>query len=108
MANATLNADSPPAGSTARTRGLSARAALVVAVLAGIGATGATMLLLTNRYTLGIEAFLAVAALVAFGVAVYGLIQSVLAIVDTAGERRRQEREVSERRKGARARKPVS
>jgi hypothetical protein len=30
----------------------------------------------------------------------------VLAVIDTAGERRRQDREVTERRHGARARQP--
>jgi hypothetical protein len=34
------------------------------------------------------------------------LLQAVLALIDTAGERRRQDRVVSERRHGDRAREP--
>ena len=45
-------------------------------------------------------------ALVAFGVAIYGLLRMVLAFIETATERRRQAREVTERRHGDRARKP--
>jgi len=45
-------------------------------------------------------------ALAAFVVMVYGLLRMVLALVESAGERRRQEREVTERREGERARKP--
>lgn len=44
----------------------------------------------------------AAVALVAFGVAIYGLLRMVLALVESAGERRRQAREATERRKGAR------
>ena len=45
-------------------------------------------------------------ALVSFGFGVYGLLRMILAFIETASERRRQAREVSERRHGARARKP--
>ncbi len=45
-------------------------------------------------------------ALVTFGVGIYGLLRMILAIIETAGERRRQAREVTERRKGDRARQP--
>ena len=64
------------------------------------------MLALRNSYGTPVEAGLAAAALIAFGVAVYGLMQAILALIDTAGERRRQERLVSERRHGERARPP--
>ena len=87
-------------------RPLSARAALVVAVTGAIVLAGATMLVLRGDRGTGMEALLAAVALAAFGVTAYGLIQAVLAVIDTAGERRRQEREVTERRKGERARPP--
>ena len=45
-------------------------------------------------------------ALVAFGVGIYGLLRMILAFIETASERRRQAREVTERRHGDRARKP--
>jgi hypothetical protein len=106
MANATANADGAAGGSTSPARGPSLRSSLLIAVAGAIFATGATVLVLRNEYSVGIEALFAAVALGAFGVTVYGLIQAVLAIIDTAGERRRQDREVTERRKGARARQP--
>jgi hypothetical protein len=107
MANGTLKADTPAGGTVARRRGLSVRSALAVAVLGIAGAIGATRLVLRNEYRVGVEALFVVFALIAFGVAAYGLIQAVLALVDSAGDRRRQERAVTERRKGDRARKPA-
>ena len=88
------------------TRGLSVRWSLLLAIVGAISATGTTILVLRNEYSVGIEALLALVALISFGVATYGLMQAVLAVIDTAGERRRQDREVSERRHGDRARQP--
>ena len=79
---------------------------LLIALLGAAAAAAATIAVLRNEYTVGIEALLAAVALGGFGFAAYGLMQAVLALIDTAGERRRQDREVSERRKGARARQP--
>ena len=84
----------------------SVRAALVMAVIGIVVAAGATMMVLQGDRGTGLEALLGAVALAAFGVAAYGLMQAVLAVIDTAGERRRQDREVSERRKGERARQP--
>ena len=81
---------------------------LLIALLGAAVAASATIFVLRREYSVGIEALLAALALVGFGFAAYGLMQAVLAIIDTAGERRRQDREVSERRKGARARQPRS
>ena len=106
MANATVNTDTPAGGTTTPARGLSVRSALLIALAGAIGATLATRAVLRNEYGVGTEAALGAAALLAFGVAAYGLIQAVLALVDTAGERRRQDRDVTERRKGDRARPP--
>ncbi len=49
----------------------------------------------------------AVVALLALVAMVYGLIELALAVIATTTERRRMAREVSERRKGDRARKPT-
>lgn len=106
MANATVNTDTPAGGTSAPARGLSVRTALLIALAGAIGAILATRAVLRNEFSVGIEALLAAVALASFGVAAYGLIQAVLALIDTAGERRRQDREVSERRKGPRARQP--
>jgi len=101
-----VDTNTPASGSAVIARGPSVRASLVIALLGAIVATAATMAVLRNEYTVGIEALLAAVALAGFGIAAYGLMQAVLALIDTAGERRRQDREVSERRKGARARQP--
>lgn len=106
MPEVIMNADGPSGETAPVRRALSAVAALVVALIGGIVAIGATMLVLRNSYDAAVDAALAVLALVAFGVAAYGLMQAVLAVIDTAGERRRQERTVSERRQGERARQP--
>ena len=106
MANVTVNTDTPAGGTSAPARGLSVRSALVIAFVGAIGALLATRAVLTSEYTTGVEALLAAVALLAFGVAAYGLMQCVLAIIDTAGERRRHDRDVTERRKGDRARQP--
>ena len=79
---------------------------LLIALLGAAVAAAATIAVLRNEYTVAIEALLAAVALGGFGFAAYGLMQAVLALIDTAGERRRQDRDVSERRKGARARQP--
>jgi hypothetical protein len=86
----------------------SIRTALVIAIVGAVVAIGATIVVLGEDRGTGVEALLAAVALGAFGVTAYGLIQAVLAVIDTAGERRRHDREVTERRKGARARQPKS
>lgn len=106
MPDATVNADGTAGGTATPARSLSVRAALVIAVLGAIVTTGATILVLRNEHSVGVDALIGAVALVAFGVTVYGLIQAVLALIDTAGERRRHDRTVTERRKGARARQP--
>ena len=85
----------------------SIRAALVIAIAGAVVAIGATIMVLGGDRGTGLEALLAAIALAAFGVTAYGLMQAVLAVIDTAGERRRHDREVTERRKGARARQPI-
>ena len=55
----------------------------------------------------GMTRLLAVVALLALVGLAYGLIELALAVVATTAERRRQAREISERRQGDRARKPT-
>ena len=55
----------------------------------------------------GMTRLLAVVALLALVGLAYGMIELALAVIATTAERRRQQREVSERRKGDRARKPT-
>jgi hypothetical protein len=106
MADATIKADDPMTEPSRPRRGLSVVAALAIAVVAGVIAAGATLILVRDDHSALVDATLAAVALVAFGVTAYGLLQAVLAVIDSAGERRRQERIVSERRQGERARQP--
>jgi hypothetical protein len=87
-------------------RGPSVAVAMTIAVVSAVIAIAATFIVIKNDFSTLVEGLLAALALVAFGGTAYGLIQAVLALVDSAGERRRQDREVSERRHGDRARKP--
>jgi hypothetical protein len=48
----------------------------------------------------------ATAALLSFGVMIYGLLRTILILIESASERRRQAREATERRHGDRVRKP--
>lgn len=101
-----MDTNTPTSGTALITRGPSVRTSLLIALLGAAVAAAATIFVLRKEYTVGIEALLAAVALGGFGFAAYGLMQAVLALIDTAGERRRQDREVSERRKGNRARQP--
>ncbi len=106
MSDASTNTETPASG-TITARGPSVRTSLLIALLGVVALTVSTLLVLRNSYSVAIEAFFALAGLAGFGITAYGLIQAVLAVVDSAGDRRRQEREVTERRTGERARKPV-
>jgi uncharacterized membrane protein len=55
----------------------------------------------------GMTRVLAVVSLLSLVGLAYGLIELALAVVATTAERRRKAREVTERRKGDRARKPT-
>lgn len=82
---------------------------VVALAIAGVGAAiaiASTIVVMRNTFSTSVEALVAAVALFAFGVTAYGLIQAVLAIVDSAGERRLRDREVTERRQGDRARPP--
>lgn len=95
-----------PSGTPPVKRGLSVAVALLVAAAGAVVAGGATVVLTRKGFGSGVDALLVAVALVAFGVTAYGLMQAALAVVDTAGERRRQDRDVTERRQGDRARVP--
>lgn len=103
MTNATVNADGGE-GNRTPPRGLSVRTALLIALGGAVCTTLATVTVLRSDHSVGVDALLGGVALVAIGVTAYGFLQAVLALIDTAGERRRHERDVTERRKGARAR----
>jgi hypothetical protein len=84
------------------------RAAVLITVVAAVVFGVAMYELLRGELSTFRAELSAAVALVAFGVAIYGLLQIILSLIASAGERRRQEREATERRKGARERPPGS
>ena len=105
MADVTIGANGPDDNPPVK-RGLPVVTALLVAVAGAVVAGGAAVILMRKVVGSGVDALRVAIALMAFGATAYGLLQAALAVVDTAGERRRQDRVVSERRQGDRAREP--
>jgi len=93
--------DSPP-----NTHGLRMRTAIVVAIVSAFVTVVAMYEVVRGDVSPGSKRFFALVAIIAFAGLIYGMTQALLAVVATTAERRRLEREVSERRTGDRARKP--
>lgn len=106
MTNTPFDTQENVAVKTPKSRGPSISVALTIAVVAAAVAIASTIVVIRNDFSTIVEALLAAVSLFAFGVTAYGLIQAVLATVDSAGERRLRDREITERRHGDRARKP--
>jgi hypothetical protein len=66
-----------------------------------------TYYVIKGSLSAGMTRVLAVVSLLSLVALSYGLIELALAVVATTAERRRKAREVTERRKGDRARKPT-
>ncbi len=96
---------SAPPNSSPRPR-LGKRTVILFTILCAVVTVLATRALLRNDVSTGVAELSAVLALLAFGLMVYGLLRIILSVIESAGERRRQAREVTERRQGDRARKP--
>lgn len=82
------------------------RKAIVISVVAAIVLAVATYELIRAELSTTLAEISAVTALLAFGVLVYGLLLIILALIESAGERRRIERETSERRAVTRPEEP--
>lgn len=93
-------------GKPRRPSGLGIAPALGVTITSLIVCIGATVAVLRGEYSTLVEEVLAAAALISFGFAVYGILRMVLALIETASERRRRTREVTERRKAERDEPP--
>ena len=87
-------------------QGMSIRLAAAISVVSAIVVAGASYAVIAAGLSAGMTRLFALLALLAFVALVYGLIELSLAVIATSAERRRQQREVSERRQGDRARKP--
>jgi hypothetical protein len=66
-----------------------------------------TYFVIKGSLSAGMTRLLAVVSLLSLVALSYGLIELALAVIATTAERRRKAREVTERRKGDRARKPT-
>ncbi|MBA3467598.1 MAG: hypothetical protein H0T21_09320 [Gemmatimonadaceae bacterium] len=93
--------DSPP-----NTHGLRMRTAIVVAIVSALVTVVAMYEVVRGDVSPVSKRFFALVAIIAFAGLIYGMTQALLAVIATTAERRRLEREVSERRTGDRARKP--
>jgi hypothetical protein len=74
--------------------------------MAAIAFTASTYAAVKSELSTSAAELAAVAALLTFGVMIYGLLRTLLALVETASERRREAREATERRHGERDEKP--
>jgi hypothetical protein len=89
-------------------RGMSIGKAAVITIVSAVLVAASTYGVIRGTLSAGMTRLLAIVALLTFVAMVYGLIELSLAVIATTAERRRQQREVSERRQGDRARKPRS
>jgi hypothetical protein len=88
-------------------RGMSIGKAAMITVVSVIAVFLSTYEVVRATLSTGMTRLLAVIALLSVMAMTYGLIELALAVVATTAERRRKAREVTERRKGDRARKPT-
>lgn len=87
--------------------GMSMGKATVITIVSIIAVTLSTYGVVKGSLSAGMTRVLAVVSLLSLVALVYGLIELALAVIATTAERRRKAREVTERRKGDRARKPT-
>ena len=88
-------------------RGMSITKAAIISIVSVILMAVSSYAVVKGTLSAGMTRLAAVVALLALVAMVYGLIELALAVIATTTERRRMQREVSERRKGDRARKPT-
>jgi hypothetical protein len=88
-------------------RGMSIRKAAIISIVSAIVVVLSTYEVIKATWSTGMTRILAVVALLSLVATTYGLIELALAVIATTAERRRKAREVTERRKGDRARRPT-
>jgi len=87
-------------------QGMSISLALTITIVSLIVVGASSYAVIAAGLSAAMTRVFAVASLLALAALVYGLIELLLAVIATSAERRRQAREVTERRQGERARKP--
>ena len=88
-------------------RGMSIRKAAIISIVSALVVFLSTYEVIRATLSTGMTRILAVVALLSLVATTYGLIELALAVIATTAERRRKAREVTERRKGDRARRPT-
>ena len=88
-------------------RGMSIRKAAMISIVSAIIVFVSTYEVVRATLSTGMTRILALLALLSLVATTYGLIELALAVIATTAERRRKAREVTERRKGDRARRPT-
>jgi cytochrome bd-type quinol oxidase subunit 2 len=81
--------------------------AATISIVSTVLVAGSTYAVVKGTLSAAMTRLLAVIALLSLVAMSYGLIELALAVIATTTERRRKAREVTERRKGERARKPT-
>jgi hypothetical protein len=87
--------------------GMSIRLATIISIVSAVIVALSSYEVVRGSQSAAMTRALAVVALLSLVAMVYGLIELALAVIATTAERRRRAREVTERRKGDRARKPT-
>lgn len=88
-------------------RGMSMGKAAIISIASAAVVFISTYEVVKATLSAGMTRALAVISLLSLVALAYGLIELALAVVATTAERRRKAREVTERRKGDRARRPT-
>lgn len=91
-------------GGTRRSPVRPLRPALLISFFSGVAFAASMYAVLRTELSTGAAELAAAAALLSFGVLVYGLLRTVLTLVEGATERRKQARDATERRHGDRSR----
>ena len=93
-------------GGTRRAPGRNLRSALIITVAAAVAFAASTYAVVKSDLSTSAAELAAVTALLTFGVMIYGLLKTLLALVESASERRREARAATERRHGERTGRP--
>jgi hypothetical protein len=107
MTTPTPTAEQPPEVLPHVDLGMSMQLAAIITVVAAVLVAASSYEVVKGTLSAGVTRLLAVVALLSLVGLAYGLIELSLAVIATTAERRRKAREVTERRKGDRARKPT-
>ena len=106
MTDPLATAEQPPQMLPKVDLGMSIGIAATISLVSAILVAGATYEVIRGTLSSGMTRLLAVVSLLSLVGLIYGLIELALAVIATTAERRRMARAVTERRQGARARKP--